>query len=213
MRLKRIGFAVVVVVVLGFSARAAVAGEYELAFSLGYSNLSLDDAANLDGQGGGRFEPRLSWQPFADRPQVRFGVGLGFAYYYDESDAGTIVAPPFGFDVDDYEDVALLTPEFQISWREPLGDRWWLEGGVGVGPVFGVYSAGQVVFEELVDEDVDESDVGLGVRPFVRAAWHNERWSIGLEGSYQWTTIDFGGPYGGDASEWYVGLFVAFGRQ
>lgn len=202
-----------VVLIVAMSARAAAAQDYELAFSLGYGQLSLDGDANLDGQGGGRFEPRFSWRPFpSDRPEVRFGVGLGFASYYDESDAGTIVAPPFDFDVEDYEDISLVTPEFQVSWREPLGEKWWVEAGVGVGPVFGFYSAGQVVFDDLIDEDVSEHDAGLGVRPFVRAAWHNERWSVGLEGSYQWTTIDFGEAFGGDASEWYVGLFVGFGR-
>jgi hypothetical protein len=213
MRLMRCFPAAVVAVVATFAPMAAVAQEREFAFSLGFSNLSLDDPeGGLDGQGGNRFEPRYSWQPFDDQPQVRFGFALGFSYFYDESEGGQIIAPPFGFDVGNYEDVTLLTPEFQLSWREPLGEKWWLEGGVGVGPVFGFYSAGHVIFDEFIDEDVTENDVGFGVRPFVRAAWQGERWSWGLEGSYQWTTIDFGDPYGGNARDWYVGVFFGYGR-
>ena len=204
-------------IVLAFAAVAllaesARADRPELGLSFGYSHLSLDGNDALDGQGGARFEPRVSFEPFDDRPQVRFGFALGFSYFYDERDSGQIVSPPFVFDVDSYEDVFLLSPEFQVSWRQPLGDDWWIEGGVGVGVVFGFYSAGDVIFDDVVDENVDESDVGLGVRPFIRAAWHGDRWSWGAEAQYQYTTIDFGGPFGGDASEWYAGLFLAFTR-
>ena len=193
---------------------AASAQKWEWGLSLGYSHLSLDDTAgSLDEQGGFRFEPRFTWRPFDQRPELRLGIGIGFSYYYDESDAGEIVSPPFSFDVDSYEDVSLCTPEFQVSWRQPVSDRWWIEGGIGIGPAFGFYTAGDVVFDELFDEDIDEDDVGLGVRPFIRTGFRGgDTWNWGLEASYQWTDIDFGQPVGGDVEEWYVGVFFSFGR-
>jgi hypothetical protein len=186
----------------------------EISLGIGYSHLSLNGASGeLDEQGGGRIEPRFSWQPFSRRPELRFGIGMGFSYYYDTTDAEDVNSGPFTFDVDNYEDVALITPEFQVSWRQPMSERWWLEGGVGVGPAFAMYTAGDVVFDDFFDEDVSESDVGLGVRPFIRAGFRGgDRWSWGVEGSYQWSDIDFGAPFGGDAREWYVGLFFSFGK-
>jgi hypothetical protein len=199
--------------VLMLSASVASAQKTEFAFGIGYSHLSLDDApGELDQQDGGRFEGRFSWRPFDDRPQLRFGVGVGFSYYYDQSDAGNIISPPFAFGVDSFESLSLITPEFQVSWRQPMSEKWWIEGGVGIGPAIGYYSAGDVIFEDLFDEDVSETEVGLGVRPFLRAGFRgSEDWRWGFEGSYQWTDIDFG-RFGRDPDEWYVGLFIAFGR-
>src|SRR5215212_4341827 len=62
----------------------ASAQKKEWGISFGYSHLSLDDASGeLGEQGGFRVEPRFSWQPFGDRPELRFGIGLGLSYYYD----------------------------------------------------------------------------------------------------------------------------------
>ena len=189
---------------------AAHAAEPEFGLSVGYSQLSVDGNDSLDGQGGGRFEPRVSFQPFGDRPELRFGFALAFSYFYDEQDAGEIVLPPFDFDVDVFQDVFLFTPEFQVSWRQPLSKRWWIEGGIGAGLVFGYYSAGEVFFDDEFDTDVTEDDFGFELRPFLRAAWQGDHWHWGAEASYQYTTIDFGGPLGGDVSEWYAGLFLGF---
>ena len=191
-----------------------LAQKTEFALGIGYSHLSLDGApGEFDEQDGGRFEPRFSWQPFDDRPQLRFGVGMGFSYYYDTTNNGAIISPPFAFDVDTFESFSLLTPEFQVSWRQPMSENWWVEGGVGLGPAIAFYSAGDVIFNDLFDEDISECEVGLGVRPFLRAGFRGgEHWNWGFEGSYQWTTVDLGHNLGENPNEWYVGVFFGFGK-
>jgi hypothetical protein len=201
------------VIMLGVLGSVGHAQRTEWALSVGYGHLSIEDAGGAFGeQDGLRLEPRFSWQPFEQRPQVRFGIGVGFSFYFDEEE-GIPVPPPF-VEVDSYENAGLITPEFQLSWRQPMSKRWWIEGGLGMGPAIGIYTAGDVVFDDFFDEDVRETDVGLGVRPFARAGFRgsDERWSWGVEASYQWTDVDFGRPYGGDVSEWYVGLFFSFGK-
>lgn len=205
-----IGFVIVALL----APAVASAQKTEFAIGFGYSHVAVQGApGEFDQQDGGRFEPRFTWQPFEERPQLRFGVGVGFSYYYDNSENGQIISPPFAFDVDSFESLSLITPEFQVSWRQPISEDWWIEGGLGVGPAIGIYTAGEVLFNDLFDEDISESGVGIGVRPFVRAGFRGgEHWNWGLEGSYQWTSVEFGHGLGDNPSEWFVGVFFSFGR-
>src|SRR5688572_7109391 len=193
------------------SAPPALADHHrEFSFSIGYAQLSVDDEAlqDLDHKGGVRFEPRLTWTPSADDAQrFRLGVGIGFAFFYDEEDTGETVG---GFaDVEDFEQISLIVPELQATWRQPVHENWFVEGGVGVGAVIGNFRAGQVIFDDLFDEDVSDWDLGFGVRPLVRVGYTKPGWVAGLEGSYLFTDLDFGNDLGGSIEELYIGLFFS----
>jgi len=198
--------AAMVALVLAPPARAGADGEFGI--SIGYAELSIDDDPvldDLDDQGGLRFEPRFTWAPSEDLPNLRLGIGVGFSFFYDEEDSGQDFG---GFaDVEDFEEISFIIPEFQVTWRQPLAEHYFIEGGVGIGAVFGYFRAGQVVFDELFDQDVSEWDLALGIRPLLRGGYMSERWSAGLEGSYLFTDLDFGHGIGGNMEELYIGLF------
>jgi hypothetical protein len=109
---------------------------------------------------------------------------------------------------------SLITPEFQISYRIPLGahyrdekPKWFIEPGVGVGVVIGQYWVGQS-FGWWTDEDISEWDATIEGRPFLRAGWQGDRWVFGLEGSYLFGgNLHFTDRIEGDISEWYAGGF------
>ena len=191
-------------------AAPAVADDYrDLGFSVGYAQSSIDAEAldDLDSQSGLRFELRGTWSPGDEPSGLRFGIALGLSSYYDEEDSGQTVG---GFaDVEDFEQLFLAVPEFQVTWRQPISEHWLIEGGAGVGPVIANFRAGQVIFDDLFDEDVSEWDVGLGVRPLVRAAYRRNRWMAGLEGSYLFTDLDFGNGLSGNVEELYIGFFYS----
>lgn len=198
---------VAAVTVLLSCSGATFAIEREFGISIGYAQSSIEAEAldDLDNQGGLRFEPRFTWAPWEDIPQLRLGIGIGFSFFYDEEDSGQTFG---GFaDVEDYEEISLLVPELQATWRQPLSEHWFLEGGVGIGAVFGYFGAGQVIFDELFDDDVNEWDLGFGVRPILRGGYRHNRWAAGLEGSYLFTDLDFGGGLDGKIEELYIGLF------
>ena len=197
----------------------STAADPEFAFSLGYSHISLDDTTigEMGEAGGLRFETRYSWAPNEQQPKFRLGLGMGFSFFYDETDGSALFIDDDGdivvADADDYEQVFLWTPELQLSWRERWDNGWMLEGGVGVGGVVGVYAAGDQFFDEFYDQDLNESDFTFFVRPFVRAAYRDEGFSVGLEASYMWGgSVEFTDEVGGDVEEWYVGVFFGFAR-
>ena len=201
------------------SLASHVRAESEFAISFGYTHLSLDDTSvgEFDEQGGAYFEPRFSFTPYEHRPQFRVGLGLGFSFFYDETDGSATFIDDDGdvffADADDYEQLFLLNPELQLSWREQLRDGWMIEGGVGLGAIAGFYTAGEQFFDEFYDQDLSESDITWSVRPFIRAGYDNGRLRIGIEGSYRWGgNLDFTNEIGGDVEQWNVGVFFAFAR-
>jgi len=207
--------------VLGLAAcpSPAVAAEPEFALSMGYTHVSLDDTivGEFAEQGGFRFEPRFSWAPVESRPQFRVGIGMGFSFFYDETDGSAVFIDDDGdiiiADADDYEQLFLWTPELQLSWRQRWESGWSLEGGVGLGGVFALYTAGEQFFDEFYDEDLDEGDITYSVRPFVRVGYREGGFHGGLEASYLWGgNLDFTKEIGGEVNEWYVGVFFSFSK-
>ena len=204
-------------VLLPASARA----DYDFSLSLGYAHVSLDDAPDpFDSRGGFRIEPRFSFGVSDELPQLRLGVGMGisgFAKTFDEDEDDDFVVidgEVFFFDEDDEESLTLITPEFQVSWRQRLGEdgRWFIEPGVGVGAVIAEYWVGET-FGWWTDTDVSEWDVTFGARPFLRAGYLADRWLVGMEVSYLWGgEMEFTDEVHGDIEELYVGVFFG-GRR
>src|SRR5215210_6058577 len=114
-----------------------LASDRDFGFSIGYAHLSVDDEAldDLDNQVGVRFEPRVTWAPWDNLPQLRIGIGIGFSFFYDEEDTGQTVG---GFaDIEDFEQISLIVPELQATWWQPLSEHYFIEGGVGIAAVIG----------------------------------------------------------------------------
>lgn len=204
------GFATCLVALVA-DARA----DYEFALSLGYAHVELDKTEGpFDSRGGFRVEPRFTFGVNDDLPQLKLGVGVGISGFnksIDDDDGDFVVIDDevFFFDSEDAHDLTLLTPEFQISWRQPLsGDRrWFIEPGVGVGVVIGQYWVGDT-FGWWTDTDINEWDATLGARPFLRAGYQADRWLLGMEASYLFGgSLDFTDEVGGNVEELYVGVF------
>src|SRR5687768_17237024 len=117
---RNLAAACALLVLTSLATRAARA-ETEFAIGFGYTHVSLDDTSigGFDEEGGAYFEPRFSFAPYEQRPQFRVGFGLGFSFFYDETDGSATFIDDDGdvffADADDYEQLFLLNPELQLS--------------------------------------------------------------------------------------------------
>jgi hypothetical protein len=210
-------FVSVAFVLTSGASTARANGEFDL--SLGWGHVKLDGSASpFDSRDGFRIEPRVSWAVGGDNSPLRLGFGLGISGFERRTDDDAILIDDdgdiFTVDGDDIEALSLITPEFQISYRIPLGShlpdekpKWFIEPGVGVGVVIGQYWVGQT-FGWWADEDISEWDATIAGRPFLRAGWQGDHWVFGLEGSYLFGgKLHFTNAIEGDVSEWYAGGF------
>ena len=219
------GFGVVAALAALMTIAATARGELggkEFDFGLGYSHVSLDGSASpFDSRDGIRAEGRFSWGAGGATSGLRLGVGLSISGFeksvdddfvlIDDDDGDVII-----LDGDEVEALTLITPEFQLSWRQMLGPvegeygerRWFVEPGVGLGVVIGQYWVGDT-FGWWVETDEDEWDATFGARPFIRAGYASDRLVLGLEASYLFGgDLDFTDAIGGDVEEWYIGVFI-----
>jgi hypothetical protein len=211
------GFGVLIVVL-------AVTGSADAQFTfdtgVGYSHLSLDGSDHFRERDGVRIEPRVSINPFENMPELRLGAGLGVSGYSHKLDEDAVITIDNGNDVrtvhsDQWESISILEPEFQVSWRQPMGydGRWYVEPGVGIGAAVANYGINDNFWWD--NEHDSQWDTAFEVRPFVRAGYRTGDsgygWSFGAEVSYM-----FGGPIGltdqvhGTIHELYAGGFFGF---
>lgn len=195
-----------------FLLAAPARGEAEFGFGIGYSQVRIDGAGGpFDKQDGLRMEARITTAPIPDLHPLRIGFGLAFSGYwhdipdrygYDYIGGGYYVYNP-----DLTQSLTLIEPELQVSWRQPLGERFYIEPGVAGGMAIANQWFGD---DWSWDTYESEWDSTWTVRPFVRAAFTDGPWRVGIEGSYMWGgNIDVGEFTQGDLSEWYVGAFFA----
>ena len=171
----------------------AYAEDPEISLSLGGSQIFFEDAENDDPfeeEWGFRIEPAFMLSPFSQKPELRMGGGVAFAFYSDDADLGFVTVD---------SDLSLITPEFLISWRERLGEKFYIEPGLGLGWMFGE-------LDTLFD---NESGNGYSVRPYVRVGYQMERWAVGVEAGYRFGELEFDEAEG-DIEELNVGLFLSF---
>jgi hypothetical protein len=187
----------------------------EFAFGMGYGHLFLDghNSDALEEQGGFRLLGRVSWpvsEPMTERaPEVRFGLGLGLSFYISEQDSDVDAQGPFAiFEPNNFTALTAIEPEIQFSLRQPVARDYYLEPGIAGVFTVGNYLRGEEVLGS-VDVDTNRWRVGGGGRLFLRGAYHRERYSFGIEGSYSYGWLDFGDDIGGDIQQGYLGLFYA----
>lgn len=207
-RLTTLGIASVFTGFLALPAHA----EPEFALGMGFSQVRIDGAKGaFEQQDGLRLEPRFSFTPAQDTPEFRLGFALGISMYWHDLDDGRY--PVSGGYViwtsDMTESLTLLEPEVQLSWRHIFAadarDRVWIEPGLGLGGAIANEWLGDPWWGTTSDSDWAAT---WTVRPFIRAAYTHERWSLGVEGSYLWGgALDLSETTDGDLREWYLGAF------
>lgn len=190
-------------------------------FSLGisYAHLELDGSqGTFEEHDGVRLEPRVSVSPIEGIRQLRLGAALGISGYsksvdnditFTDDDGDT-----FEIDSDDVESLSFAVPEIQLSWVQPILETdhgaLFIEPGVAVGLLIANY---QVSTESYFgsDEDIDEWDTAFAGRPFVRAGYAWDHFTVGLEVSYLFGgNLDLFGDVQGDPRELIIGGFVSY---
>lgn len=170
------------------SARAAAPGSPEFALGLGASLLNTE-GNELGDDVGPWAEVRFSIAPLPKLQPLRLGFGLEFSYQSEKVESAIS---------SETADLFLITPEVQLSWRQSLGERFYVEPGVGVGALIGV-----------VDLFGAQEDTEFSARPFVRFGYQTWNWSGGIEVGYQFSSLDFGGG-SSDVQNLNIGAFIAF---
>src|SRR5688572_26599835 len=139
----------------------------EIVFTLSYADLAaeldadafgfglgdLEDFTGLDDASGIAGEIRFTRSFFLK--QLRIGSAISVALYEEDAEDNDL------FDIDGDEELLLITPELQLSWRQPIFRRWFVEGGAGVGVVIANYQADGIALDVEDLDDVDEWAVGL----------------------------------------------------
>ena len=213
--MRRIATSVILVILCACTPAFAqdARAEREFAFGGGYTHVFLDgsNSGALEEQGGIRLTGRVSWPVDRRQPNFRIGAGLALTSYVseqrgefeeDDDDGWWFYAP------DDWNQLFIIEPELQASWRQPIGDDLYLEPGFAASALIGNFVRGEEFFG-FVDEDIDRWDVGAAGRIFLRGAVTRGRWSYGLEGSYSFGWLSFGDDIGGDIQQGHLGFFVA----
>jgi hypothetical protein len=183
----------------------------DVSFSIGYAKLWLDGSGPpFDKQDGVRTEIRGSFSPADELPQLRLGFALGFSGFTQDIPDGEVIIidddDVFVVQTDDFETISFIVPEFQASWKQPIGDdeAFFIEPGVALGVVIGYFTVGDWWW----GYEVAEWDANVAVRPFIRAGFQAEDFLLGLEASYLWGgDLHFTEDIHGLPNELYVGFF------
>jgi len=183
-------------------------GASEFSLSIGYAHVSLTDSKVIDGESALRYEPALTFCPIEPLPQLRVGVDVGVTLVLDNSQRA-IISNNGNFIFVGSSDVPLwlIEPELRVSWRQYIGNTFFVEPGVAGGVAFGFF---ELESEDGSGDSYDKSDSTLYGRAFLRAGALVTGGTAGFEAS--WTSggkLDFGGDAAGDLNEFYIGFFGA----
>ena len=197
----------------------------EFNFMLGYSHVEQDSSGPfepfVDDQGGARVSLGMDG-PVAvvddNGSGPRLGGRVAISGYRDNIGDRVVAGEPL-LEIEEFVDLALFTPQFVASYRQVIGDveagGAFIEPGVGLGLTIATLSFGSNLEfgDGPIGTDIDEqeTEVGLAVNPFLRGGYTRGSLVIGVEGGYQWASLEFDDDLGADPAEWYIGVF--FGVQ
>jgi hypothetical protein len=217
--MRSTAIAAVLTLLITSTAARAQGDRAELVFTLSYTTLESEFDGDASGFGLGDLEQftqlddvegiagEIRWTRSIFAPQLRIGSAVSVALFEEEGEDVSF------FDIDGDEKLLLITPELQLSWRQPITRRFYIEAGAGVGIVIANYQADGVMLDTNDLGDVDEWAAGFGVRPFVRAGYAWDHFVIGAEASYRFTDIEWEEDdfeIDGELDQLMVGGFVGF---
>jgi hypothetical protein len=188
----------------------------EFALGIGYARIRFDgDPPLIDNRDALHVEPVLSVAPFEAVPQVRLGAALGWSMAVDDTRGAFVVRDGETTAVASSDtNLMLFEPDLRLSWRQPL-DRegnYFVEGGGAAGAAIGWLDVGDDDDEATDPDDVtfSETDASFQWRVFLRAGVRMRGGFAGIEASYMRAgELTFTDNVGGEASEFYVGIFGA----
>ena len=94
----------------------------EFGLGVGYANISLGSDSAIDSLDALRFEPTISFSPFAALPQVRLGADVGTSLVLDNGGSALIINNGGLIFISNAEiPFWTLEPEVRISWRQTFG--------------------------------------------------------------------------------------------
>jgi len=179
----------------------------EFGLGVGYANISLGSDSAIDSLDALRFEPTISFSPFAALPQVRLGADVGTSLVLDNGGSALIINNGGLIFISNAEiPFWTLEPEVRISWRQTFGyaQEFFIEPGAAAGVAFG--------WVDLHTADhthhLTSSDNTAYGRVFLRGGMQVPGGTVGIEGSWaHGGHMDFGGDASGDLREFYIGVY------
>ena len=181
----------------------------EFSFGIGYAHISVADSV-LESEDALRFDPAVSFAPFAKLPQLRFGAALGVSLVLDSSERAIISNG--GVVIVGHSDVPLwfLEPELRASWRQYFGNQgqFFVEPGIAGGAMIGELHID--ADDTSVGESFDEWATTGAARAFLNIGARVTGGLAGIELSYlRGGTLDFAENASGDLEQFYIGFFGA----
>ena len=199
----------------------------ELNFGIGLG------AVELDGEGDFPDDPIIGDGPqFSGRFNVgvevpvvdvdgngsgpRLGGRLGVTYAREDVGSRNVAGEPL-LEIEDFVDLALYTPQFVATYRQYFGNdaddgAFFLEPGVGIGPAVGVMGFGSdfQFGNSTLGRDIGdtETEVGLGIQPFLRVGYDTGPVILAGEGGVLFTNLNYEDDLGRDPREAYLGFFL-----
>jgi hypothetical protein len=189
-------------------------------FLLGYAHLEQDDSGGfepvIDSKDGVRaaFGADVPVTDSANGSGFRLGGRLSMSSFTEDLGDRTVAGEP-DLEIEEFLDLTMFTPQFVASYRQLIGDpqdggAGFIEPGVGLGLALAIMTSGShLTFgDSIVGSDVGdtETEIGISLNPFVRGGFAWSRFLIGLEGGYEWSSVEFE-DLGSDPRQWYLGLF------
>src|SRR5688500_10956477 len=194
-------------------------------FMLGYSHVEQDSVGGFETFVGDEDGARVALgmdglvrESDDNGSGLRMGGRIAISGYREDIGDRVVAGEPL-LEIEDFVDLGLFTPQFVSSYRQVFGDietgGAFIEPGVGLGVTIATMSFGSNLEfgDRPIGTDIDdqETEVGLSFNPFLRGGYARGSLFIGLEGGYQWASLEFDDDLGADPAEWYVGIF--FGVQ
>jgi hypothetical protein len=181
----------------------------EFSLGIGYAHVGIGDSDSvLDSEDALRFDPAVTFSPFAKLPQVRLGAAVGLTMVLDNSER-TIVSNG-GVVIVGHSSVPLwlVEPEVRLAWRQTFGEdgQFYVEPGVGVGAVFAQLDVSGN--DTSSGQSIDESDTTFAARAFLNVGARVTGGLAGLQVSYlRGGSLDLAENASGDVDEFYIGIF------
>ena len=185
----------------------------DFSLGIGYAHLSIGDSdSELSSENAFRLEFASTFAPIPDLPQLRLGGAFGIAAVLDNkertiiSDGGLVIAGSADIPL------VFLEPELRLSWRQYLGETFYIEPGIAGGGVFAHLDIDNDDDDDTTVDDpsYDEWDQVFSARAFINVGFEVSGGFAGFQFSYlRGGDLELAQNAAGATEEFYVGFFGA----